>query len=207
MKTFTPRKLENKDSLFAFGTMSTVYWDFAELMSKQAKSEFESEFKPIKSFFVFPAIIFYCASFEALLNEGISRELLYKKDSEEKCVNIKDAKGDYKDLVKRIRAAAEILDRDKKGDVNENILNEFKALSELRNAIIHYNPHFGGIFQWSSKLISSFERSKVEAIEGDWTETFRRREILYWARETTENIIKVFLHFQRIEENEFFNVQ
>ena len=45
----------------------------------------------------------------------------------------------------------------------------------------------------------------MEAIEGDWTETFRRKEILSWAKETTQNIIKVFLHFQRMEENEFFS--
>lgn len=204
MKVFTPRELKNKDSIFAFGTMSTVYWDFALLMEKQAILEFESEFKPIKSFFVFPSIIFFCAAFEALLNEGLSRELLYDREDKEELENIKDAKGEFKDLVKRIKATSKILDRENVGQINENVLQEFKALSDLRNAIIHYNPHFGGIFQWSSKLISTFERAKVEAIEGDWTETFRRKEILSWAKETTQNIIKVFLHFQKMEENEFF---
>lgn len=204
MKIFTPRKLEKKDSIFAFGTMATVYWDFALLMEKQATLEFESEFKPIKSFFVFPAIIFFCAAFEALLNEGLSLELLYERKDKEELENIKNGKGEYKDLIKRIKATGKILDRDNIGEVDENILQEFKALSELRNAIIHYNPHFGGIFQWSSKLISTFERSKVEAIEGDWTETFRRKEILSWSKETIQNIVKVFLHFQRMEENDFF---
>ncbi len=204
MKIFTPREFENKDSLFAFGTMSTVYWDFALLMAKQATLEFESEFKPLKSFFVFPSIIFFCAAFEALLNEGLSRELLYDRKDQEELENIKDGKGEFKDLIKRIKASGKTLDRDNIGEIDENVLQEFKALSELRNAIIHYNPHFGGIFQWSSKLISIFERSKVEAIEGDWTETFRRREVLSWAKETVQSIVKIFLHFQRMEENEFF---
>jgi len=204
MKVFTPRKLKNKDSIFAFGTMSTVYWDFALLMEKQAILEFDSELKPIRSFFVFPSIIFFCASFEAFLNEGLSRELLYDRKDKEELENIKDGKGEFKDLIKRIKTSAQILDRNSIGKIDENVLQEFKALSELRNAIIHYNPHFGGIFQWSSKLISTFERSKVNAVEGDWTETFRRKEILIWSKETIKNIFKVFLLFQRMKENEFF---
>ncbi|MCB9207562.1 MAG: hypothetical protein H6611_09705 [Ignavibacteriales bacterium] len=204
MKIFTPRDLEKKESSFAFGTMSKTYWDFALLMEKQATLEYDSESKPIRSFFVFPAIIFFCATFEALLNEGISIELLDDHEDKEDLEKIKDGIGEFRSIIPRIKASAKILDGDCIGEFDENILQEYNALTELRNAIIHYNSHFDGIFQWSSKLISSFERSKVEALEGDWTETFRKKEVLVWAKETSSRIIKVFLEFQRMDENDFF---
>jgi hypothetical protein len=204
MKIFTPRELQNKNSLFAFGTMSTVYWDFAVLMESKANEEFNSEYQPIRSFYVFPTIIFLSASFEALINEGLAKLLLYNPSKKDDIEKIKSGDDDYRNISKRIKASAILLDRKGNGDIEENILQEYTSLTELRNAIVHYNPYFGGIFHWSSKLISAFERSKVKAIEGDWTETFRRKEILEWAKDNSKNMIGCFLDFQLMNRKEFF---
>ena len=71
-KTFIPRELKNEESFFSFGTASRMYWDFAVKMETKATEELKS----IYNFFnVFPTIVFYCASFKVLLNEGLTRLL------------------------------------------------------------------------------------------------------------------------------------
>jgi hypothetical protein len=199
---FIPKELENEKTFFSFGTMSTAYWDFAKEMETNANKQFNTQFS---SFYVFPTIIFYCASFEALLNEGLTAILLYDNSKEEEITTIKNAQGDYRDVAKKIKICATYLDRKSKGIINENILQEYIALSELRNAILHYNPQFGSIFHYPPRLESAFARSKVKAIVGgDWVETFKTKVVLYWAKETIRNIIDCFLEFQQKDEKEFY---
>lgn len=201
-KLFIPKELGNEKSIFSFGTMSTAYWDFAIEMETNAINQFKKQFS---SFYVFPAIIFYCASFEALLNEGLTKILLYNKTKEEEINSIKNAQGEYRDVSKKVKICAKYLDRKDKGDIDENILQEYIALSELRNSIIHYNPEFGSIFHYPPRLQAAFTRSKVKALTGaDWVETFKTRVVLDWAKETIQNVINCFLDFQLIERNEFY---
>lgn len=201
-KVFIPKELKKAKSLFSFGTMSTAYWDFATEMELKAVNQFHSQFS---SFYVFPAIIFYCASFEALLNEGLTKILLYSKNKEEEIDKIKNAQDDYRDVSKKVRICANYLDRKNQGNINENILQEYIALSELRNAIIHYNPEFGSIFFYPPRLQAAFGRSKVKAVSGgDWIETFKTKVVLDWAKETIRNIIDCFLAFQLMDKKEFY---
>lgn len=69
-KIFIPKEQEKEKPFFSFGTMSTAYWDFAIEMESKAINQFNSQ---LTSFYVFPTIVFYCASFEALLNEGLTK--------------------------------------------------------------------------------------------------------------------------------------
>jgi len=201
-KVFIPKELEKAKSLFSFGTMSTAYWDFATEMELKAVNKFHSQFS---SFYVFPAIIFYCASFEALLNEGLTKILLYSKNKEEEIDKIKNAQDDYRDVSKKVRICANYLDRKNQGNINENILQEYIALSELRNAIIHYNPEFGSIFHYPPRLQAAFGRSKVKAASGgDWIETFKTKVVLDWAKDTIRCIIDCFLAFQLMDKKEFY---
>lgn len=201
-KSFIPKELKNKKAFFSFGTMSTAYWDFAVKMESMALEEFTSQ---PTSFFVFPATIFYCASFEALLNEGLTKILLYDKSNENEINKIKAGQEDYKNLVKKIKICAAYLDRKKQGIIQENIILEYVALSEVRNAIVHYNPVFGSIFHYPPRLEAAFNRSKSKAIIGaDWAVTFETKIVLSWARKTAKNIIDCFLDFQLKERKEFY---
>lgn len=201
-KLFIPKELEKAKSLFSFGTMSTAYWDFAAEMESNAVNQFKTQFS---SFYVFPTIVFYCASFEALLNEGLTAILLYDNSKEDEIDKIKNTQGDYRDVSKKVKVCAKYLDRKNHGNINENILQEYIALSELRNAIIHYNPEFGSIFHYPPRLQAAFGRSKVKAVlSGDWIETFKTKVVLEWAKETIRNIIDCFLDFQLKDKKEFY---
>jgi hypothetical protein len=201
-KVFIPKELEKVKPFYSFGTMSTVYWDFATEMQENANKQFTTQFS---SFYVFPTIVFYCASFEALLNEGLTAILLYDKSKEEEIDKIKNARGDYKDKATKVKECATYLDKKNEGIINENILQEYIALSELRNAIVHYNPQFGSIFHYPPRLESAFTLSKVKAIVGaDWVETFKTKIVLDWAKETIRNIVDCFLEFQCKDKKEFY---
>ena len=201
-KSFIPKELNNKEAFFSFGTMSTGYWDFAVKMESMALEEFTHQ---PTSFFVFPAVIFYCASFEALLNEGLTKILLHDKSNENEINKIKAGQYDYKNLVKKIKICATYLDRKKQGIIKENIILEYVALSEVRNAIVHYNPEFGSIFHYPPRLEAAFNRSKSKAIIGaDWVVTFETNIVLSWAGKTAKNIIDCFLDFQLKEKKEFY---
>ena len=182
--------------------MSTAYWDFANEMELKSVNQFNTQFS---SFYVFPTIIFYCASFEVLLNEGLTKILLYDKSKEEEIEIIKNDQDEYRDISKKVKICAHYLDRKGQGNIDENILQEYMALSELRNAIIHYNPEFGSIFHYPPRLQSAFSRSKVKAsLGGDWVETFKTKVVLDWAKETIKNIIDCFLDFQLKDKKEFY---
>jgi hypothetical protein len=201
---FIPKELKNKESFFSFGTMSMAYWDFAVKMESNALEEFNSQ---RTSFYVFPATIFYCASFEALLNEGLTKILLYDKSNLDEINKIKAGQENYKNLVRKIKICATYLDRKKQGVINDNIIQEYLALSEFRNTIVHYNPEFGSIFNYPPRLKEAFSRSKSKAIIGaDWVETFKTEIVLSWARKTAKNIIDCFLDFQSKEKKEFYGV-
>ena len=202
-KIFIPRELKNEESFFSFGTASKMYWDFAVKMETKATEELKSIYN---SFYVFPTIVFYCATFEALLNEGLTKLLLYDKNIGDEIDEIKNCRNEYRDLAKKIKICAEYLDRKKIGVINENILQEYIALNELRNAILHYNPEFGGLSKYPIKLQAAFNRSKIKAIRGaDWVETFKTKPALKWANETIINIINCFLDFQLMERKDFYN--
>ena len=201
-KTFIPDELKNEDSFFSFGTASKAYWDFATKMKIEAIKEFKSQYC---SFYVFPAIVFYCASFEALLNEDLTKLLLYNKNITYEVETIKNCRDEYRDLAKKIKVCAKFLDRKGIGSLDENILQEYIALTELRNAILHYNPEFGGLSIYPMRLQEAYKRAKVKALKGaDWYESFKTSVALKWVKETTENIISAFLDFQLKEKKEFF---
>ena len=202
-KIFVPTELKKEKTFFSFGTASRMYWDFAIRMELKAIEEFKIKYNTI---YVFPTIVFYCATFEALLNEGLTKLLLYDKTIEDKIDEIKNCRNEYRDLAKKIKICGNYLDRKKNGVIDENILQEYIALSEVRNAILHYNPEFGGLSNYPLKLQAAFNRSKVKAIKGaDWVETFKTKPVLDWAKESVKNIINCFLDFQLIERKEFYN--
>lgn len=202
-KIFIPKELINEEPFFFFGTASRMYWDFATKMESKAIEEFKTKYN---TFYVFPTIVFYCATFEALLNEGLTKLLLYDKSIESKIDEIKSCRNEYRDIAKKIKICAKYLDRKKIGIIDENIIQEYIALVELRNAILHYNPEFGGLSNYPRKLQAAFDRSKVKAIIGaDWIETFKTQVVLNWTTETVKNIINCFLDFQLIERKEFYN--
>ncbi len=109
-KVFIPKELKNKDSFFSFGTVSTTCWDFASQMETKAIEEFNSRYN---SFYVFPTIVFYCASFETLLNEGLNKLLLYNKNIEDELDIIKNCRNEYRDLAKKVKVCAKYLDKKK----------------------------------------------------------------------------------------------
>ena len=197
-RIFIPKELEDKKSLFLFGTMSKRYWDFATEMESKALSQLKLQ---LNSFYVFPTIIFYCASFDALLNEGLTNLIAsnVRKEDEVNCIK------NVRDVVKRIRISAIFLDKKQRGIIKESILNEYKALTELRNAVVHYNPEFSSIFHYPQRLKESFVRSKTEPVKGgDWVTTFETKVVLIWAKTTAKKMIDCFLGLQQMDKKEFF---
>lgn len=211
MKTFIPRALNNLRSPYSFATMSMAFWDFATDMKKRALSEYDSLLSPLTSFYVFPAIVFYCASFEALISEYIGLEFMYEekekaKDKDKEILNnIRAGIGEFKNANKRIKAAAKCIDREHKGNIDQKILMGYLDLSEVRNLILHYNPDVLSSFNWPLRLQAAFQMSKVKPINGDWVLTFQRKEVLLWVEETVTNIIKVFIRLRRDDEERFFD--
>ncbi len=123
----------------------------------------------------------------------MTKILLYDKSNEEEINKIKNSQNDYRDNIKKIKACAKYLDRKKQGIIKENIIQEYLALSELRNAILHYNPEFGNIYNYPLRLKAAFSRAKVKPIKGgDWVITFQTKIVLTWAKETIKNIIDCF---------------
>jgi hypothetical protein len=199
---FIPKELKNKKSLYSFGTMSATYWNFAIEMETKALYQINSQFT---SFYSFPTIIFYCSTFEAILNEGLNKILLYEKSDQDEINKIKNGEDVYRNLAKKIKACAKYLDRENQGNIKENIIQEYIALSELRNAIIHFNPEFGSIFHYPPRLKAALGRSKISPVEGaDWVVTFETEGALDWAKETIKNIIDCFLDFQSMNKKEFY---
>jgi|GEM_PF-6903688 len=113
----------------------------------------------------------------------------------------------YENMTRKINATI-LITRKKKGIIKESIIQEYIALSQLRNAIVHYAPEIEGIFCYPKKLLSSLRLSKVKPVQGaDWVETFKTKTVLDWAKNTIVNIINSFLALQGKSKSDFYGQQ
>lgn len=206
-KTFKPKEFGNTQSLFSLGTMSTSYWDLAEEFKEKVIDDIDSHKTGIYSKYAFPAIIMYCSAVEALINESLSLKGSQTTDGQlaGSIAAIKNGLDDNRDLLAKTKNAYKSLSRDSSATIDENILQNFRALSEVRNAIVHYNPDFIDVHNWPIRLQEALKRSRVEPIMGDWTITFRTKPVLLWAEATGKTLISEFLRITNVSEAEFFN--
>ena len=206
MKLFKPRQFEQRRSLFSLGTMSMSYWDLAEEFKARAIEDLDH--KPaLYSIYVFPSIIMYCATVEALINENLA---ILGSQTDDQAIqddirSIRRGLDPYRELPARLRRAYEVLNKATQPPVTDEILQDFQALSELRNAIIHYCPEYVDVLQWPQRLRQVLERSNAPPVEADWTITFRTKPVLLWADQTSKRLISTFLRITNGDENRFFN--
>ena len=153
-----------------------------------------------------PAIILYCSSVEALVNERFS---LKEKSAPENCKSlitiIRDGLDDNRSLSYKIKNAHQILSEGCTAKLGDATLQNFVALIDVRNAFIHYNPDFGDVFEWPKRLENALKRSRVKQIVGNWDYTFRTMPFVTWAYNTTSEMIKCFL-FEKDEVERFFRI-
>lgn len=206
MKVFKPKEFTNSTSLFTLATISTSYWDLAEEFRKQALDQMNPTNGSIYSVYVFPAIIFYCSALEALINENLALLENQTSDNElrSEITQVKTSNGAFRAITTKLRRSHELFNHTGQAALEEDILQNYAALAELRNAIVHYCPEYVDILHWPERLKQAFQRSGVDPLAADWTITFRSGTVLEWARETTKSLIERFLPLVKIDHNHFF---
>jgi hypothetical protein len=182
-KRFRPRHFD-KDAkhMYKFGTMSMVYWDMAEQFRRMASEELQEKFY---SRYVIPVIIMYCSAVEALIHEqlavregGTDDEELHSEIGRLKRENLQD----------KIMPAFELF-ADGGETLDENVVGNFIALLQLRNAFIHFKPDWdANLLDWPQRLEAALNRSKQEPVDPDWTINFNTGHTMDWAEETTKAI-------------------
>jgi len=207
MNVFKPRQFGETTSLFSLATMSMSYWDLGEEFRTKAIQDIESGKSAFYSVYVFPAIIMYCSAVEALINESLA--LLEEQTKDQPLIDdirsVRKGLNSYRDILSKIRRAHELLSQIHHSAIQEESLQNYQALAELRNAIIHYSPDYVDVHHWPQKLKQALERSKVRPVLGDWTITFRTKEVLLWSNETSRTLISAFLQVTKADESRFFN--
>lgn len=206
MKVFKPKEFTDATSLFTLATISTSYWDLAQEFRGLALDQMKPANGSIYSVYVFPAIIFYCSALEALINENLA--LLESQPSNEvlrsEITQLKTSTGDFRGIIAKLKRSYELFNRNGQPPLEEDMLQNYAALSELRNAIVHYCPDYVDILHWPERLKQAFERSGVDPSRADWTITFRSKIILEWSHETVKSLIERFLPLVKIDHNHFF---
>jgi len=201
-KHFTPPHLKNLAiSNCGMTNLSPNFFKIGDKLLSMAKVDIEEKSRDQNfdsSFYCFPAIIMFCTSFEAYLNENleVSKTLVNIK----KCENT-----DYiSKTIENIKNANEIKEKiklfykgyDQKGqgvDTNSSIYNNLISLFKLRNEIIHYSPEMTSIDKWPKRLQDVFFRSNPKIkINTDWTTTFGSVTVANWARDTIKSAIQFF---------------
>lgn len=206
MKVFKPKQFTDSTSLFTLATISTSYWDLAEEFQKQALDQLDTGNGAAYSVYVFPAIVFYCSAVEALINENLS--LLENQTSENELrseiTRVKTGSGDFRTIVPKLRRSYELFNRTGRPAIDDDTLQNYAALAELRNAIVHYCPDYVDILHWPERLKQAFKRSGVDLLAADWTITFRSKTVLEWSRDTTKCLIERLLPLVKIDHDHFF---
>lgn len=203
-RTFKPRHFDRESqSPYRLPTMSMAYWDWAEEFYTKAIEVFNSELNPGYSKNVFFAVIMYFACLESLINEELARvEKETDEEGKEEVLRLRN-----ESMSNKIEPAYELFTRSK-GKLSSSTLDNFRALNDLRNLILHYNPEPDvDILNWPSRLGNVLGRTGQEPIEADWTITFRKKKVLEWYRETTKEIIKEFIKVTKIDRESFFNLK
>jgi hypothetical protein len=73
--------------------------------------------------------------------------------------------------------------------LDENVVGNFIALLQLRNAFIHFKPDWdANLLDWPQRLEAALNRSKQEPVDPDWTINFNTGHTMDWAEETTKAI-------------------
>lgn len=206
MRVFKPKEFIDLRSMFVLSTISTSYWDLAEEFSKQAIAQFNSNSQHAYSIYVFPAILFYCSSVEALINENLA--LLEGRITEEaKRKRISEAKqgiGDFRRAIPKLVEACNLLSPTGTDRIDDDILQNYQALVELRNAIVHYCPDYIDVLNWPLRLRQALQHSGADPTVADWTITFRSKVVLNWSQDTARQTIERFLLIMRKGHDDFF---
>lgn len=127
-----------------------------------------------------------------------------ENDIRDKIIQIKMSAGEYRSIIPKLRKSFELLNHYGHSSLEDKLLQEYSALAEVRNAIIHYCPEYIDFLNWPERLKQAFHLSGVEPTEADWTVTFRSKTILEWARRTSKSLIESFLPVTKINQQHFF---
>ncbi|HMB93324.1 MAG TPA: hypothetical protein VKP65_20905 [Rhodothermales bacterium] len=198
-KRFRPSYFREKDEhLFKFGTMSMVYWDMAEEFRRVASEDLQENFY---SRLAIPAIIIYCSTVEALINEQLAIQEAYTDDED---LQSEISRLKEENLQRKIKPAFKLFANGAQ-NLSENVVGNFIALVQLRNDFIHFRPDWdANLFDWPLRLKAAYERSKRELVDSDWTIYFNTKPILDWSEETTRAILNVFLDVTKGDKKRFF---
>ncbi|MBU1717424.1 MAG: hypothetical protein KKG70_17660 [Proteobacteria bacterium] len=202
INSFTPDKFKHiPPNIFGSGTLSKMYWDFAQEFYLISEQEFKNG--SLYSNYVIPAIIFYCSCVEANINEQLAIQEGFVHDCEEKNKIFSLKK---EGLKKKVKLSFEMFRQcAKKEHINKTIIDDFLALAEVRNAFVHFKPDWdSNLFNWPMRLKAAFQKSEIDPKVADWTVVFCSKIFIDWTRDKTKSILIKFFGITGQDKNDFF---
>ena len=204
---FTPKFLQNDNfPLRSLAPLSGTFFKQGNELSNLAKIDIEKRNNknfPEKSDYVFPAVIMYCSSFEAYLNENLAFSY-YLAESDGKYQNLdllpkiqtlRKMNKPYETFKKKIKGVYEAYDKNQKGiDTDSEAYQNIIALHELRNSIIHFCPEMVEHTKWPRKVEQAFFKSKPKSqLRTHWTAIFSCTNVSDWAHDTIKDAVQKFV--------------
>lgn len=226
MKTFRHKKLQKLSTDKTGTLMSLTYWRYSQAMLNQAIEMYANGQKAGNVFIGLPFIVFGCASIEGLINEEL-RIAGYDSNSSELeqfaqifgipikgVANAKltadaliDAPNNKINWFEKLSHSIKRLAQDDNYSVDKNAINQFCALIEVRNCILHYSPQFNSIYEWPQKIQNALARSKVNILAEDWMNTIQQKEFLLWSNNCFLRTICIILKAARREDDAFWQIE
>jgi hypothetical protein len=176
--TFTPKPLRGVDAHRHFTSLAGPYF----LVANELRENSRRGATLSGSYYIFPAVAFYMAAFEAFLQENLTFARWHLEDSGDPTTTailgtideLKAQRGPYQDFKCWVKEIFRRFDRRGLGiKTNSQEFQNLLALKELRNAIIHYNPVLIEHIHWPARLEQALRRTKLEVVNGGWVANFQ----------------------------------
>lgn len=203
---FTPRSFSGDRAISGYSIISGNYFKVANDLRAMTRTGHEG--RP-GHYYVFPSVAMYVASFEAFIQEHLafSRRSLTDSRKPEAALEIdlldalKDQSGRYREFKAWVKEVYRLYDRAGVGiDVNGVEYQNLLAVKELRNTVVHYNPHFIEVASWPARLEQALAQTKVKVLNAGWVTNFSRAEISDWAHDSVKASVQLFSHLSGAED-------
>ncbi len=192
--------------------LSTNLFKTANQLLSMANKEVEKRGKAHDDFntseYCISAIILYCTTFEAFMNETLefSRFLISKKDNydKDKLYSTIHSIIDKQKIADKLYYFFNFYNQTPK-ELDFNNINQIKQLSalfNLRNELVHYKGGFTEGCEWPQRVKDAYKYIKVNDSKSnsyiyslqlmDWLSYFWRIESAQWAKEVIINAVDYF---------------
>jgi hypothetical protein len=186
-------------------TASKADWDLAEKCRELADTDLETLGK-MNSMWVVSAVVFCCSAVEALANERLSLRGASTIPLTDRTLfsQVRGGQGEYRKFIRKLRDTVRLLSGKPAVERAKRTLDDFGALIELRNALIHYNPEFSDIYHWPERIRRALKLSRAKMVRVDWLTAIGSVEILRWASSVSASALTLFLNCTGEDPEDFF---